>query len=44
MKEEAWDFPCTVSQVFRHLGEPWAVSCNGMVMGEVVTGLSLGGS
>ena len=44
MKEEAWDFPYTVSQVFRHLGELWAVSCNGMVMGEVVTGLSLGGS
>ena len=36
------DVPCTVSQVLRHLGETWAVSCNGMVMGEVVRGLSLG--
>ena len=42
MKEEERDFPCTVSQVLRHLGDPWAVSCNGMVMGEVVTGFSLG--
>ena len=41
MKEEAWDVPCTVLQVLRHLGEPWAVSCNGMVMREVVRGLSL---
>ena len=39
---EAWDCPCTVSQVFRHLGESWAVSCNGMVMGEVVKGLRSG--
>ena len=28
--------------LIRHLGEPWAVSCDRMVMGEVVTGLSLG--
>ena len=39
---EAWGCPRTVSQVFRYLEESWAVSCNGMVMGEVVMGLRSG--